>query len=274
MSFLAYAPAPPLNRWIECLWHVDLRVPYQRERILPMGVVELIINFGAPFRLYEHDQSRFSTQTQSWLVGLQTTYLLNEPQAETHLIGVRFKPGGTAPFFRFSAETLHNAVVPLDALWGRFADQLRQRLYEAGTPSARFALLERLLLARLDDLPPHNDIMTYAVTQIQRGANSIQDLSDQIGVSHKHLITQFRRQVGITPKALARIYRFQRVLSHIDPLRPVDWSALAHETLYYDQAHFNRDFAAFTGFTPTAYLAQRRASAESAADSAYFVPER
>jgi hypothetical protein len=89
MNIAFHQPAPPLDRHIICLWYTDLRVSYRWEKILPTGALELIFNFGAPFRLYDRDDpTHYALQTESWLVGLHTAYLINEPLAETH-IGVR-----------------------------------------------------------------------------------------------------------------------------------------------------------------------------------------
>jgi AraC-like DNA-binding protein len=278
MNIAFHRPIPPLDRYIICLWYTDLRVPYRWEKILPTATLELIINFGAPFRLYDRDDlTRYALQTESWLVGLHTTYLINEPVAETHLIGVRFKPGGSAAFFRLPSSELHNQVVPADALWGGFVAEAREQLYAAPTVAARFALLERLLLDRLLDAPRGLDMVRFAVDSIADcgGALAITTLSERIGVSQKHLDAQFRRLVGVSPKTLARIYRFQQVLGSINPTRPVDWAEVAHAALYYDQSHFNKDFAAFTGFSPTEYLRLRRQAfgdALARGEDVHFVP--
>jgi AraC-like DNA-binding protein len=83
-------------------------------------------------------------------------------------------------------------------------------------------------------------------------------LSDCIGISQNHLLTQFKRMIGISPKALARLYRLKRILRSIDPTQHVDWTRIAHRSGYYDQAHFGNDFREFTGHTPTDYLRLRR----------------
>ena len=77
-------------------------------------------------------------------------------------------------------------------------------------------------------------------------------------MSGTHLATQFKSHVGITPKRVARIYRFARMILSVDARLPVDWPALAHAAGYYDQAHFSQEFKAFTGHTPTQYLVLRR----------------
>jgi AraC-like DNA-binding protein len=86
----------------------------------------------------------------------------------------------------------------------------------------------------------------------------MRELSQRMGMSQKHLITQFWRMVGCTPKELARLYRFAQVVEGINPIQPVDWTLVAHQFCYHDQSHFNRDFKEFTGHTPTDYLRLRR----------------
>jgi methylphosphotriester-DNA--protein-cysteine methyltransferase len=83
-------------------------------------------------------------------------------------------------------------------------------------------------------------------------------LSEDMGISHNHLLTQFKRMVGIAPKTLARLYRLKHVLRSIAPTKPVDWALIAHQAGYYDQSHFNNDFMAFLGHSPTHYLQLRR----------------
>jgi AraC-like DNA-binding protein len=61
-------------------------------------------------------------------------------------------------------------------------------------------------------------------------------------------------KVGIPPKKLTRFYRFGHVLHSIDPVQLVDWTRIAHESGFYDQSHFNKEFVAFTGHSPTDYL--------------------
>ncbi len=273
-----YFPRPPLDRYIDCLWHVDLRMTTRREKILPSPRLELIINFGAPFLLERQAAPNTpQTCTDAWLVGLQTGPLVNEPLAETHMIGVRFRPGGQQPFFRLPASDFTDRVAPLDALWGAFAAEARERLAALRTVHERFRLLEALLRQRFTPPPralPHIDA---AITAISRhdGALSIRALAYQLGVSHKHLVTQFRDAVGLSPKALARTYRLQALLQTIDPSAPVDWARVAQDAQFYDQSHFNHEFSAFTGLSPGEYLRLRQevyGAALQPGEDVHFVP--
>ena len=99
---------------------------------------------------------------------------------------------------------------------------------------------------------------TSSVIAAATGAVAIGELSVAAGVSSTHLAQRFKEVVGVTPKRLARTYRFTATVLAIDPVGPVDWAELAARAGYYDQAHFGHDFRAFTGLTPTRYLDVRR----------------
>jgi len=82
-------------------------------------------------------------------------------------------------------------------------------------------------------------------------------LADEIGISHKHLLREFDRCVGLRPKAFARVCAFQRVIQWVGWKREIDWADAAVRCGYYDQAHLIREFRAFSSFTPGRYLARR-----------------
>ncbi len=261
MTYTRYVPSPPLNSYIYDLYYLNGPAPYPRLKVFPMPVLHLMVNFGDDFQVQEPQQAEpFATCTESWSVGLWSTYHIVDWPLNVQFFGVHFKPGGAYPFLQLPLSDLHNQVVSLDAIWGNDAAELRERLYAAPTIEAGFALFERLLLARLCETPHGLDVVEYAIAEIARrhGALSIRALSDHIGISQNHLGTQFKRLVGIPPKELARCYRFARVVCSIDTGQPVDWMLLAHQCGYYDQSHLNKDFVAFTGHSPTDYLWLRR----------------
>ena len=267
VTYSSYIPSPPLNAYIEDLYYLDSPAAYPQQKVLPVAAANVMINLGNPFNVYEPHQARpFMTCTDSWLVGIWNTYHSVDWPANVRFFGVHFKPGGAYPLLGLPLSEMNRQVVPLDALWGRRAGEIRERLHAAPTIQAGFTLLEQLLLVRLCEAPSSLGMVQHAITEIghHHGALSIRALSDQIGISQNYLGTQFKQFVGVPPKEVARFYRFAHALRLIDVARPVDLTWIAHQLQFYDQSHFNKDFVTFTGLTPGEYVQlRRRVEAES-----------
>ena len=263
MSYIRHIPSPPLNTFIDYFYYIDGSMPYRREKVLPTGWLDLEVNLGGAIQIYDASGSKpIATCVESWWVGVWSTYGTVEWPLNIQLVGIHFKPGGAYPFLQFPLSELHNKIVSADVIWGGFAVELYERLCAAPSIPARLALFEQLLLTRLYDTPHGLNGVRYGVTEIARhnGALSIKALREHMGISQNHLLTQFKRMVGISPKALAQLYRLKLVLRSIDPTHAVDWARIAHQAGYYDQAHFSNDFRAFTGHSPTDYFQLRRQS--------------
>jgi AraC-like DNA-binding protein len=261
MTYISYIPSPPLNAYIDDLYYLDGPASYPRQKVIPVASSNLMINLGGPFGVYTPEQTTpFMTCTESWWVGIWDTYHSVDWPVRVKFFGVHFKPGGTYPFLKIPLSELNSQVVALDAIWGHFAREIRERLQGAASVEAGFTVLEQLLLSQLSEAPHGLHAVQYAISEISQvhGALSIRALSDQIGISQNHLGNQFKRFVGVPPKEVARFYRFANALHLIHSSRFIDLTSIAHQSQFYDQSHFNKDFVAFTGHSPTEYLQLRR----------------
>jgi AraC-like DNA-binding protein len=198
------------------------------ERVLPDGTCEIVLNRGDPFR---HEGR---VQPRAMVVGQLARFMEIEPMGAVDLVGIRFRPGGLFPFLRAPMRELTGT-------WADLRDVDRSLRLEDG--------IEEALLARLR---PLNGAVAAAVAAIERGEQRIDRVAGEAGVNPRRLERMFLREVGLPPKALARIARFQGVLRGSG-----DWAAVAQRCGYYDQAHLIRDFREFAGESPTAYFARR-----------------
>ena len=245
--FRSCRPAPPLAGFVDSFWiYEGYAPPHDRERLLPTGTTDLVFSLDC------------NGQVASGVAGPRSECLVLDTATPFSAIGVHFKPGGGFPFFGNLAE-LHNRGVTLDLVWGRDAANVRDRLWEAETAERRFQILEEALLAKARRALDRHAAVRYALEVFERsnGARAVGDVVEGTGISSRRFWELFRNEVGLSPKTFCRIRRFNEVLKRIEPLTTVDWLDVALSCGYFDQAHFNHDFRAFAGLSPSAYLRYR-----------------
>lgn len=147
---------------------------------------------------------------------------------------------------------LARRLVTLEEAFASRGRALREELGANTTPAGRFAVLDRFFLALLDAPRTPKPSVAWALRELERsrGATPVGLLADRLGFSWRHLSAGFREQVGVTPKVLARILRFEHTRELADVDGAVDWGYLALRCGYYDQSHMIRDFRQFAGVTP------------------------
>jgi AraC-like DNA-binding protein len=248
MSFASYIPRPPLSEYVSVFWIAEgYAVAHTQERLLPTGAMDLVIGLDEDNR------------TGTGISGARSEFAVLDTTRPITVIGAHFKPGGGFPFFSPPADELLTLGVPLDAVWGRYADTVRERLLEAPAPAARFHILERALLEKSAGRLGRHRAVRFALKEFSTsaGPRSIADMTHQIGLSARRFAEIFRNEVGLTPKLFCRIRRFQSVLDSLEGMSEIDWTDIALSCGYFDQAHFNHDFRAFSGVNPSAYLRHR-----------------
>jgi AraC-like DNA-binding protein len=262
MEYLARVPAPPLDRFIDDIYCLTGVPRHRRMNIPPMPSAHLFINLGEPARLWDSDPSvPPALLADGWFMGVWTRRFLVEYPARVQLVGVHFKPWGLSPFVDVPATELRDRWVPVDAVWQRSVDRIRNQVGVLASATEMLRAVEAELRSRFAESPSHGlNLVQHTGGRLEtfHGAVPVGALADAAGVSGNHLATLFKSHVGVTPKRVARIYRFARLILSVDALRPVDWSDLAQTAGYFDRAHFSREFKDFTGHTPTEYLALRR----------------
>jgi AraC-like DNA-binding protein len=229
-----------------------------RNLILPDGAMELIVNVGDPQTLCElGNPDKGTVFHHSWISGERTEPIVIDETGYIHLMGVRLRPGGGWPFLGIPLREFSDRVIELEDVLGPEISELRNCLEEKTTDDARFDLLENWLRKRQRTSP--TPAVSYALRTIQDGAGSkrIGRMAEEIGISHKHLLREFDRCVGLTPKIFSRLCAFQRVIQSVGHRTEIEWADTAAKCGYYDQAHLIREFRVFSGLTPATYLSKR-----------------
>lgn len=263
MYYREFKVRAPLDSWIECIWYLEVQSfpDTSVQRVLPDGRMEIVIHIGEPFSYGK--SGALERQGRIMLSGQLSRPLMLMPHPGGRVLGIRFKPAGASALFRFSLADFTDQVCPLDQV----SQKLHQALWHAVVPSTSGSLtpqtvarVAEVLLDRSQAPPPPTVNAAVAALEGSRGGTSVSEIARSCGVSERHLERLFREHVGIPPKTLARLMRFQRAVAAFD--NNTNWAEIAADAGYYDQSHLLHDFRQFADETPAALLSSTSDLAE------------
>lgn len=241
------APTFPLARFIEevrSLAPVDGQV---RHPWLPDGRPSLV------FRVLDR-----GGRGDVSLAGPRTVARIKDLRGVDRAVIVRLKPGWVAPFFGVAAHEVTDRIVSLETLWGHEGADLYGRLLELEEPTPLLAGLAGVLLqrARRSFEPSSAHLARRAARLLDDGETRVDRVASRLGVTDRHLRRAFAEHVGVGPKDYARAVRLQRALRLTQASN--DWSRIAFDAGFFDQAHFTTDFRRLMGVTPGAFAKRAR----------------
>lgn len=243
-----------------CGWTEHSRRPVRR-RELASTVVPLIINFGPSYRLVAgHEADDLGIERSSFVAGLYDTWVDVDSASTSCALQVNFTPPAARLVLQRPMVDLAGASVEVADVLGAPGAHLVEQLGNLSSWPARFALLEGFLRERVQRAVRAPGAVDWAWQELQarRGDVRIAFLCEQTGWSAKRLIAAFREHVGLPPKVVARILRFEHLIARLDDPASAAWSARALDGGFFDQSHLIRDFTEFAGCSPGVYLRERR----------------
>ena len=144
---------------------------------------------------------------------------------------------------------LTNNLFSFSELYGKEGNELLRKMEDEEDPTQKIEIIQDFLVRQIKRDNRNNDIINYSVNFISslHGLTTIKQLEKKTGYSKRYLDLLFKHHLGISPKTLATIYRFQ----HFYKQRQRDITNIYDS--YYDQAHFIKEFKRYTGYTPMQY---------------------
>jgi len=237
-------------------------LPAARHRGLPSPYLTLIFTLDDPLHVTDHpDPAQPAERYRTLVGGLHTRPALITHEGAQSGVQLSLDPLGAravlgVPAGELAAQDLHG-----DAVFGRFADLVQDRLQSVPSWPQRFRLLDQLLAARITGQPAQvRPEVAWAWQRIvaTRGRVRVRELAAEVGCSSRHLGELFRAEIGLAPKEAARVVRFDRARRRLQQARPrlAVVADLAADCGYFDQSHLNRDFRRFAGAAPLEWLAE------------------
>jgi AraC-like DNA-binding protein len=253
MEYETYIPSDLLKPFIR-LFAIQEVAEEATYKVFPdTGVV---IGFQYKGRLFRVDDGISIALGTSGISGLVDHHRSFRNLPGTGTILVFFKEAGAAPFFRQPLHEIFRESVTLDNFILRSELLcLEEQLAEAPTNPERITLLEKFLIGRMTRGEPDKLVLAaLALIHKSKGNIRIRDLAQQLHTSQSPLEKRFRAAVGASPKKFASIVRWKNLLQQFPKTDSL--TELGYEAGFYDQAHFIREFKAFTGDTPENFFRQ------------------
>jgi AraC-like DNA-binding protein len=239
-------PAPPLSRFVDGYHgYRQAGLPPARHVGLPSPCLTLILTLHEPLVVAAHpDPAQPGGSYRALVGGLATRPALITHQGAQSGVQISLDPLGARALLGVPAGELAELDVEADAVLGALAERAREQMLAASSWPARFAVLDRLLLARLrewDADPPAPEVVhAWRRLRASGGQVRVEALAAETGWSARHLGAVLRREVGLAPKAGTGA-------------RVADVAAASG---YADQSHLDREFRRFAGAPPSRWLAE------------------
>ncbi|MFZ4928643.1 AraC family transcriptional regulator [Chryseobacterium sp. Mn2064] len=257
MDYQIFKPNANLAPFIKCYWTLDHPkedVP-QVQTIVPDGCMEMIFHYGDLYQQYIDEKA--VVQPRSCVFGQLTQPLKIKPTGVTGIFSVRFHHDGFIPFATLPIKEMDDRAVCLKELYGNEGTELEKNVVSTQTIKEKIDIVEAFLLKRFNNETIDRIVKTTLDLLLDmNGQISVNELSIQTNINRRQLERKFSSTIGLSPKQLAKTIRLQTTLKHLLNKEYVNLTTLAHDSEYYDQAHFIKDFKEFTGLTPKEFYGE------------------
>ncbi|HGY54800.1 MAG TPA: AraC family transcriptional regulator [Caldithrix abyssi] len=258
MIYQTFQPHPDLKSFVDCYWTLEISAKNDagKQRIIPDGCIEMAFILGDDIKRYT-SKNEFILQPRAMVLGQTIEPFYIEPTGYVYTFAIRFYPYGFANFVTIPLKNLVNKETPIKLLFGdKIAKELEQDIIQAKDTKQRVEIIENFLFEQLKDTSTIEKIVksTVDILFLTKGNISITNALKEDLSARRQLERKFKKQIGISPKQLAKVIRLQTALKLLLSKQAESFTKIAYESDYYDQAHFIKDFKEFTGTTPKKFL--------------------
>jgi AraC-like DNA-binding protein len=262
-AYRSLGPAADLAPFVQHYWRLTGEGSTEGAHpIFPDGAPELVFNLGGPVRQRDEHGEGYSVQPRAVLVGQMTRTVWVVTTGRTEMVGIKFTPWGASAFFGGDSNAWRDRTVTLAELCAD-ADVFGTMLECSGAHDDAWLAeqFDGILRDRLDDSNGRRLHRLSAVARAlhQSSGGSVDVWAHELGWSARTLERHFGNYVGLSPKELLRLNRFQRALILATDQPRLSLSMVAARAGYADHSHLVREFRAFAGAPPGAVLSSTTA---------------
>ena len=253
-------PHPLLKGYIDKMWLFESngKMPVDDLKlVVPNGHLKLSVAFRNGIVAKMNGQSVTSKEQNISLTGLMDVPVILDVEKDvaTGTIVVEFSPHGAYRFFHLSLIDIKNQIYPLSDILGTVAKQLEDKISNIQSVDGKVTVLQQFLLNQFTQ-QAEDSIFEYCVAKItsSKGKITIQELEKKTGYSSRWLNMKFKDKLGISPKNLSTIIRFNEYYNAVANNNEMEFMQNAFYDHYYDQSHFLKEFKRFTGQSHSGFV--------------------
>lgn len=166
---------------------------------------------------------------------------------------IEFLPGGANRLLGLNLKDFTDRREPLELVCPSLSIGIKNAFEQSQRVAYLSNAIDTLLLTALAEMPgnprPLSPILKHVSCQ-----STVSTAAEKIGYSERHLQRLITEALGMRYKTFTRLTRINLAMQRMEK-DPVAFTKLAHALGYYDQSHFNHDFKAVCGISPTKYYA-------------------
>ncbi len=260
MDYREHQPHLSLRDSVRCYWSLSSLHTSATEQhwFCPESVVRLVFYSGEAYM--DDTAGRLRPLEAVYVLGLRDAAMTMVSKGMTHALGVELYPWGALRLLGLQRGSLNVFERDLGQRCRSLAKAIGGLLETGDLPEA-LGLLEAWLLGLAGQTAQEPTAAIEAATLLyaSHGSVRILEIAERLQIGVRQLERGFAEDIGMPPKALARVIRFERAYQQLWRAPTQNLSQLAFELGYADQAHLTRDFQGFALTTPAAFVKMAQA---------------
>jgi len=260
MKLTFVRPCAELQPFIQSMWVFESATGLptsETNMAAPNGCPKLIISYRNAITSVAEGRVQNNREQGVYFVGTRDVpVVLRTSPTQTRFIGIEFFPHGAYPIFGIPMHETANRLLSVSELSAAWGGRVSDVLSHLDNVKQRFEFIQRELCTLLRKRKLLNPLVSYCVGKLKgtHGLLTIAELEHDTGYTRRYLELLFSDHVGLSPRTLGSIFRFQKFYRTWANRKTFEELKDELYDYYYDQAHFSKEFKRMTGYSPQHYV--------------------
>jgi AraC-like DNA-binding protein len=240
---------------IQCIWQTEGFTSFQKEHIIPKGIVEVIFNFSDGLPITGNIGTRQYCLSNCFINGFNTVPVQLQLPKQQKFFGVQLQPLAVKKIFRIPACEFSGIVVNLTLLDSNFKS-LWQQLAEQNNFDERVAVFSSWIEKKIPDWQPREIMINDFLSGTDQHDLSVKDLASSLCYSPRQVSRKMIEATGMNTEEMLHYKKYLHAV-HLIHHTDLSLTKIAYQSHFSDQSHFIKSFKTYTNMTPGEYKANK-----------------